>query len=141
MSDNIIDLQQARQQLTAELRIHSDRQPAVAVCRHRRITVHEDRTKAECTDCGAPLDPHALLVQYAKRERHFRHKDEKVQAEHAKLCRQLSGLRGEERHLKKRVRLLRELRTKLEAELQQRMPSGTEYRDWIARAIEQLEEQ
>jgi hypothetical protein len=87
------------------------------VCRHLRVLVSEDEHLVECRDCKAKLDPHRVLLGFAKEERHFYWSTNKARRELAKLHEALEDLRRLERNAKAR---LRRLRKKLGEPAQQR---------------------
>lgn len=41
-------------------------------CRHRSTIVDEVARTVVCSTCGAPLDPITVLLEYARKERHWR---------------------------------------------------------------------
>ncbi len=56
-----------------------------AACRHTRIEVDEDLAQVLCKDCGALLNPVAMLVRFAREETRLEHAREAAKAAQAKL--------------------------------------------------------
>lgn len=69
-------------------------------CRHEQTVVDEVERTVECGTCGATLDAFSVLLQYARKERHWRH----WQREVARCHNELAKLKEEERKVKARTR-------------------------------------
>ena len=69
-------------------------------CRHVQYEVDEETRTVRCCACEAMLDPFAVLLQYASKERHF-HDWERAQREEQK---KIAELKEEEKRVKARTR-------------------------------------
>lgn len=72
-------------------------------CAHRRLAV--DEHSVECTDCKVPLNPIAVLHDFAQRERRLRW----WEAEHARLAKEIDAMKKELTRLKRAVREHKEI--------------------------------
>lgn len=63
-------------------------------CQHEQPVVDEANRTVECGACGAPLDAFTVLLQYARKERHWRN----WQAEVGRCHNELEKLKDEERN-------------------------------------------
>lgn len=68
-------------------------------CSHRGVTVDESARTVECSACNAMLDPFAVILMYANRERNFawEKSDKKKRRE------LIEELKKEERRIKQRI--------------------------------------
>lgn len=57
----------------------------VGKCRHIHLTVDEDLAEVECQDCGAKLNPVAVLARLAREESRFELRRQEMVAEREKL--------------------------------------------------------
>lgn len=69
-------------------------------CRHMSTVVDEVARTVGCATCGAPLDPIQVLLEYARKERHWRGWD----AELHRTQRRIEELKAEERKVKARTK-------------------------------------
>ena len=69
-------------------------------CQHEQTIVDEVVRSVECGTCGAPLDAFQVLLEYARKERHWRH----WQAEVSRCHNELAKLKEEERKVKARTK-------------------------------------
>lgn len=69
-------------------------------CKHEQTLVDEVERTVECGTCGAPLNAFMVLLEYARKERHWRH----WQAEVSRCHNELAKLKEEERKVKARTR-------------------------------------
>lgn len=69
-------------------------------CRHVSTVVDEVQRTVACATCEAPLDPIQVLLEYARKERHWRQWDAEVSRCHD----QLAELKAEERKVKARTK-------------------------------------
>lgn len=69
-------------------------------CRHKQTIVDETGRTVECGTCGAPLDAFQVLLEYARKERHWRHWEAEVNRCHNEL----EKLKQEERRVKARTK-------------------------------------
>ncbi len=69
-------------------------------CRHRKYLVHADTRTVSCATCGAPLEAFKVLLDYAQRERSWRHYDSEIR----RATERLAELRAEERKVKARTK-------------------------------------
>lgn len=68
-------------------------------CRHMATVVDEVERTVGCATCGAPLDPIQVLLEYARKERHWRGWD----AELNRTLERIAELKDEERKVKSRT--------------------------------------
>lgn len=110
MSDesNIIDFQEARKRGEHDLGIMRAREKTGKWCRHNSVLVGDDFGDVECALCGVRLDAHAVLLDYARGERHFRSENERAKGELARLQKEIAELKAEEKRLKSRVKRARQ---------------------------------
>lgn len=73
---------------------------ARAPCRHRGYELDAERRAVQCGRCGAELDAFEVLLQYARRERSWRHWDGETVRKRAELA----ELVAEEKRTKARLR-------------------------------------
>lgn len=91
-------------QLTVAGRVtkHSSEQ-----CRyHLRVVVDEFSPTVICADCETELDAHAVLLEFAKRERTFRHWVESYITEKVALEKKIEALKAQKNKLAREVRQL-----------------------------------
>lgn len=69
----VISLQQARN------RYRHDK------CQHKHMTVDEDLNEVVCDDCGAKLNPVAVLLRFASEESRWAREGEQLRELHKKL--------------------------------------------------------
>lgn len=69
-------------------------------CRHMATVVDEVARTVGCATCGAPLDPIQVLLEYARKERHWRGWD----AELNRTQLRIEELKAEERRVKARTK-------------------------------------
>jgi len=73
-------------------------------CRHIRVVVSAEERRVYCRACGADLDPIAVLLEIAHRERQLYHSRRDV----AKARKQLAMLKDDEKKTKARLKRARE---------------------------------
>lgn len=69
-------------------------------CRHRQTVVDESDRTVACGSCGKALDAFQVLLEYARRERHWQCWDQEV----GNKTRELAELKDEERKVKARTK-------------------------------------
>lgn len=69
-------------------------------CFHRQYQLDEYSKAVTCGSCGAPLEAFQVLLDYAHRERHWRHLD----GEAREAEKRLAELKAEERKVKARTK-------------------------------------
>lgn len=72
----------------------------LAPCKHTQTVVDDVARTVECGTCGKTLDPVEVLLEYARKERHWRH----WQAEVDRCHNELEALKAEERKVKARTK-------------------------------------
>jgi hypothetical protein len=77
-------------------------------CFHRHVLVWQDRPRVDCKTCGATLDAHQVLLDYANKERSFYWKNEEAKRLLAEMNKRIEDLKREERNLKARVKRVRD---------------------------------
>ena len=54
-------------------------------CQHKHMTVNEDLNEVECDDCGAKLNPVAMLLRFANEESRWQREGERLKELHKEL--------------------------------------------------------
>lgn len=54
-------------------------------CQHKHMTVDEDLNEVVCDDCGAKLNPVAVLLRFANEESRWQREGERLRKLHADL--------------------------------------------------------
>ncbi len=70
---NVVSLKEARNKYRADK------------CQHKHMTVDEDLNEVECDDCGAKLNPVAVLTRFAREESRWQREGERLRELHKEL--------------------------------------------------------
>lgn len=106
-------------------------------CRHVRMLIDEENRSISCEVCEKPLDPFQICLDYARRERNWRH----YETEEHKTRKKISELEAEEKKLKARIRNAKRKDADLAVEAERKRHSEQHYRTHAnARSIVELAE-
>lgn len=136
--DNVITVNFGAKAPETTVHDYADHQPrpeSLAYCRHRHTDLYPRSRQIVCADCGKLLDPFDLLLQYANRERSWRHYETEEQETRARNA----TLLDEEKRIKARIRSAKRRDVEEALELQRKQLRERERRiEMNAREIAEL---
>lgn len=111
-------------------------------CKHDRVSVDIHCRKVLCQACKADLDPVAVLMQYAVRERTFMQYTENYKAQKKQLSEDVEGLKALKKRLQSQVARDELMKQKRDVEKRMREVAieATDYKYRYGEVVKQLTE-
>lgn len=122
----------------AGLDVITQRQRGKEWCAHKYVLVSDHSNEVECRTCKAPLDPHAVLLEFANKERQFRYSEKSAKDEFGRVTARLKEAKAEEKRVKARVANARKVLADLEAKVERCAPA--ELRAMLRVAMDKVEQ-